>query len=61
MRKMKRITHRLPMELEREADGRWIAETPSLPAVMVYRKTKQEAFRSVRALALRVLANAPNN
>ena len=43
------------IESEREADGRWIAEIPNLPGVMVYGKTKQEAVRSVRALALRVL------
>jgi predicted RNase H-like HicB family nuclease len=52
-----KISYRL--EIEREADGRWIAEIPKLPGVMVYGTTKQGAVRSVRALALRVLANTP--
>jgi len=47
----------LTIELDREEDGRWIAEIPNLPGVMVYGKTKPEAIRSVRALALRVLAD----
>ena len=45
------------IEIEREADGRWIAEIPNLPGVMAYGKTKLDAVRSVRALALRVLAD----
>jgi predicted RNase H-like HicB family nuclease len=45
------------VELEREDDGRWIAEVPSLPGVMVYGKTRDEAMARVEALALRVLAD----
>ena len=45
------------IELEREDDGRWIAEIASLPGVMVYGRTKQEAVAKVKALALRVLAD----
>jgi len=45
------------VELEREDDGRWIAEVPSLPGVMVYAKTRDEAMARVEALALRVLAD----
>ena len=45
------------VELEREEDGRWIAEVPSLPGVMVYAKTRDEALAKVEALALRVLAD----
>lgn len=56
-----KMSYRFPIEIEREADGRWIAEIPNLPGVMVYGKTKQEAVRSVRALALRVLAMTPTN
>lgn len=51
------MSYRFQIELEREADGRWIAEIPKLPGVLVYGKTKQDALRSVRALALRVLAD----
>ena len=45
------------VELDREEDGRWIAEVPSLPGVMVYAQTRDEAFAKVEALALRVLAD----
>jgi predicted RNase H-like HicB family nuclease len=46
-----------PVELEREDDGRWIAEVPSLPGVMVYAPTREEAMARVEALALRLLAD----
>lgn len=42
---------------ERETDGRWLAEIPELPGVMVYGKTRPEAEIAVTALALRVLAD----
>ena len=45
------------IELDREEDGRWIAEIPGLPGVMVYGKSKDEAVRKVYVLALRVLAD----
>jgi predicted RNase H-like HicB family nuclease len=45
------------VEFEREEDGRWIAEVPDLPGVMVYGMTREEALRGVEALALRVLAD----
>jgi len=48
---------RFEVELESEDDGRWIAEVPDLPGVMVYGATKEEALRAVEALALRVLAD----
>jgi predicted RNase H-like HicB family nuclease len=47
----------LQIELDRETDGRWIAEIPSLPGVMVYGSTQEEAIANVEALALRVLAD----
>ena len=49
----------LPMkiEVEREADGRWIAEVPELPGVLVYGKSRSEAGCKVEALALRVIAD----
>lgn len=47
---------RFHVETDREADGRWIAEVPTLPGVMAYGKTKSEATAKVQALALRVLA-----
>ena len=44
------------IELEREADGRWLAEIPDLSGVMAYGVDKPEAVARVQALALRVLA-----
>jgi predicted RNase H-like HicB family nuclease len=45
------------IELEREADGRWIAEVPDLPGVLTYGKDRDQAIAHVQALALRVLAD----
>ena len=45
------------IETEREDDGRWIAEVPDLPGVMVYGGSREEAISKVKALALRVLAD----
>lgn len=45
------------VELEQEDDGRWIAEIDSLPGVMSYGTTKDEAIAKTKALALRVLAD----
>jgi len=49
------------IELDREEDGRWMAEIASLPGVMAYGKTKPEAVAKVKALALRVLADRVEN
>ncbi len=47
----------LTIELEQELDGRWIADIVALPGVMVYGATSDDALQSVKALALRVLAD----
>ena len=47
----------MKVETEREADGRWLAEVPELPGVLVYAQTREEAIRRVEALALRVIAD----
>ena len=44
------------IEIEREADGRWIAEVAALPGVMCYGQDRDEAVARVQALALRALA-----
>jgi predicted RNase H-like HicB family nuclease len=44
------------IETVQEEDGRWIAEIPQLPGVMVSGKTLEEAILRVQAFALRVLA-----
>jgi predicted RNase H-like HicB family nuclease len=46
----------LSIELETEADGRWIAEIPALPGTLCYGVTREQAIAHVQALALRVLA-----
>lgn len=48
---------RFTVEIDREEDGRWIAEVPDLPGVMVYGSTREEAMARAKALALRVLAD----
>ena len=48
------MSYNFKIKFDREEDGRWIAEVPSLPSVLVYGPTKAEA---ARALALRVLAD----
>lgn len=45
-----------PIEIERENDGRWIAEVPALAGVMCYGADRDEAVARVQALALRVIA-----
>jgi len=45
------------VEIEREDDGRWIAEVPELPGVLAYGSSASEAQAKVQALALRVVAD----
>jgi predicted RNase H-like HicB family nuclease len=45
-----------PIEVEREEDGRWIAEVPELPGVIVYGEDRASAVAKAQALAIRVLA-----
>ena|SRR2546422_5672357 len=44
------------IEIEREDDGRWLAEVPALAGVMCYGADRNEAVARVQALALRVIA-----
>lgn len=46
----------LTLECEREDDGRWLAEVPELPGVLVYGASAEEARAKAEVLALRVLA-----
>lgn len=45
------------VEVEQEADGRWIAEVPDLSGVLTYGASRQDAVTHAQALALRVLAD----
>jgi predicted RNase H-like HicB family nuclease len=47
----------MKIEVEREEDGRWIADIPELPGVMAYGNQRSDAIASVQVLALRVLAD----
>ena len=50
-------TMKLCIEVDREEDGRWIADIPALPGVMVYGSSEVEALNTVKALALHVIAD----
>jgi predicted RNase H-like HicB family nuclease len=47
----------LKIEVEREADGRWIGEVPALPGVLAYGATEAEARSRTTVLAFRVIAD----
>ena len=47
----------MTIEVEREADARWLGEVPALPGVLAYGATREEAITRARELALRVLAD----
>ena len=49
------------IKIEREEEGRWIAEIPELPGVMVYGETRKQAIAKAEALALRVMADRLEN
>ena len=51
----------LRIELEREDDGRWIAEVPALPGVLAYGDNEAEARAHATSLALRVIADRIDN
>ena len=40
------------IEIEREEDGRWIAEAQDLPGAMAYGQRQEEAISKAEALAL---------
>lgn len=47
----------LRIEVEREDDGRWLAEIADLPGVLAYGQTREEAIERAKALSLRVMAD----
>ena len=47
----------LSIELDREDDGRWIAEALELPGVMAYGATREEAISNTEKLAIEVIAD----
>jgi predicted RNase H-like HicB family nuclease len=51
------MTMPLTLEVEREDDGRWLAEVMELSGVLAYGQSRQEAVARAQALALRVIAD----
>ena len=49
--------HEMIVEIDREEDGRWIAEIADIPGCMVYGNDRDEAIRKAEALALRAIAD----
>ena len=47
----------LKIEIDREADGRWIAEVADVPGALAYGATMEEARSRAAALACRVIAD----
>jgi len=47
----------LTIDLDREEDGRWIAEALEIPGVMCYGETRDEAISNVERLAIEVIAD----
>jgi predicted RNase H-like HicB family nuclease len=47
----------LSIELDREDDGRWIAEVLEIPGVMAYGATREEAISNTERLAIDVIAD----
>jgi predicted RNase H-like HicB family nuclease len=47
----------LTIELDREEDGRWIAEAVELPGVMCYGQSRDEAISNAERLAIEVIAD----
>jgi predicted RNase H-like HicB family nuclease len=47
----------LKIGIDREDDGRWIAEVAALPGVVAYGATETEARAKATSLALRVIAD----
>jgi predicted RNase H-like HicB family nuclease len=48
---------KVSIELDREEDGRWIAEALELPGVMTYGGTREEAISNTERLAIEVIAD----
>jgi predicted RNase H-like HicB family nuclease len=47
----------LTIELDRETDGRWIAEAMELPDVLCYGPTREAAIGNTERLAIEVIAD----
>ncbi len=48
---------KLTIDLEREEDGRWIAEALELPGVMCYGQSRDEAILKAESMAIEAIAD----
>jgi predicted RNase H-like HicB family nuclease len=48
---------KIQIEIDREDDGRWIAEALELPGVMTYGATREEAISNTERLVIEVIAD----
>jgi predicted RNase H-like HicB family nuclease len=48
---------KVSIELDREDDGRWIAEALELPGAMTYGSTREEAISNTERLAIEIIAD----
>lgn len=48
---------KVTIDLDREDDGRWIAEALELPGVMCYGETRDQAISNAERLAIEVIAD----
>ena len=48
----------IPIEVEREVDGRYLASAPGLPGGMAYGHSDEDAVRRARGIAVEVLADS---
>ncbi len=48
---------RFNFQIERETDGRWIAEIPEVPGALAYGSSQEEAKAKAYALALYAIAD----
>jgi predicted RNase H-like HicB family nuclease len=47
----------IPIEIDQEEDGRFLASVPDLPGVMAYGATRDAAIRKAKSIALQILAD----
>lgn len=47
----------MTIEIDREDDGRWLAEVMELPGAMAYGDSREEAEAHAKGLALRAIAD----
>jgi predicted RNase H-like HicB family nuclease len=60
-RKVRPVSVHLKIEVEREDDGRWIAEILDVPGALAYGADPRSAVRAAKSIALSVLSTRAKN